>query len=555
MDILIKIQVFLLDQLVPFVILLGLLIFVHELGHFLVAKFCKVRVEVFSLGFGKKIFQFTKGSTIYCISLIPLGGYVKMFGDDPTSSIPPEERAVSFSHKNVFQRIAIVLAGPLMNFAFAIVLFAGVGLNGEKTIGPQLGDIESGSAAARAGFQAGDKVIRINGQPMSTWKEVKTAIEKSFGQELRFEVERGTYRTDESATSQVISVLPQKSKNPDVLQLEEEVYDIEGLSPFSQTSTIGIANNTSPAFLAGLRSLDQIVNINNVEIKTWQDVRGFLQAQQGLNEFKIRIKREIDDAPEQTLEFVVPGLASVDELGIEPSSLYISQLSKDMPAMAAGFRRGDKVLAINDQPIEKWQQVLETVNSFKAQEGPLKFSLRRDGADLHLSVVPKENTIMTEQGQEETRHQVGIGPAIFHAVTNPVVFRTPGFFKSLTFGWQQTVDWTKTIVISFYKMLQNKVSPKNIGGIFTIGQVASETFKLGLSPYLKIMAVISINLFIINLLPIPILDGGHLVFFLLEALRGAPLSIKKMEVAQQIGMIILISLMAFALFNDISRIW
>ncbi|MEI7973198.1 MAG: RIP metalloprotease RseP, partial [Bdellovibrio sp.] len=158
--------------IVPFIILLGILIFVHEMGHFLVAKWCGVRVEVFSLGFGKKILQYKKGDTNYCISLIPLGGYVKMFGDEVGAQLSASEKKFSFSHKSVGQRIAIVLAGPLMNFFFAILVFALVAFRGEDFRKPVLGDISSSSHAYDLGFRSGDEILRVNTAQIKTWDEV-----------------------------------------------------------------------------------------------------------------------------------------------------------------------------------------------------------------------------------------------------------------------------------------------------------------------------------------------------------------------------------------------
>lgn len=557
MEVLGGIQSFLLEKFVPFIILLGLLIFVHELGHFLVAKFFKVRVEVFSLGFGKKILQFVRGPTTYCISLIPLGGYVKMFGDDPSAQIPEHEKHEAFTHKKVGQRIAIVLAGPLMNFFFAILLFVGVGLNGEKTIGTQLGDVDMNSPAGAAGFRSGDKILSVDGQPVTTWKDIKELLETERVQEFRFQVERAGGGVEIAASTERV-------KNPDVLQWQDDIHHIEGLSPLALVSYVGVPETNSPAHQAGIRSLDQVTSVNGREIKTWYELEEAIFGLKGQDSASLQLKRpgEGEQTEDLTVNLPLGGVRSwtsgaqvMSDLGLESTELYISHISEGMPAHKVGIQRGDKILSIDGKRMNKWQEVLEAVNGFDPQAGALKFNLLRDGHPRVIAVTPKENSVMTEQGQEETRYQIGIGPALYQTVAYPIVYKAPNMVEAFRFGWEQTIEWSQTIVVSFVKMLQNKVSPKNIGGIFTIGQVASETFKLGLSPYLKIMAVISINLFILNLLPIPVLDGGHLVFFLVEALRGAPLSIKKMEVAQQIGLIILISLMAFALFNDISRLW
>ncbi|MCB0392896.1 MAG: RIP metalloprotease RseP, partial [Bdellovibrionales bacterium] len=161
----------------PAIILLGLLIFVHELGHFLVAKACGVRVEVFSLGFGKKILSYVYGDTTYCISIVPLGGYVKMYGDDPTASVPEDQKKWAFLHKPVSQRIAIVLAGPLMNLAFAFPLFLGIGYSGEELASNQLGEIAIASPAYKYGFRSGDKIVSINNEEIKYWKEIQKKLE------------------------------------------------------------------------------------------------------------------------------------------------------------------------------------------------------------------------------------------------------------------------------------------------------------------------------------------------------------------------------------------
>src|SRR5437868_8423769 len=164
------------STVVPFVVLLGILIFVHEFGHFIVARLCGVRVEVFSLGFGKKIFQYKKGDTNYCISIIPLGGYVKMFGDQPGADISEAEKKDSFTHKNVWQRISVVLAGPLMNFFFAIFIFFLVASIGEDFRSPIVGDIMADSKAFASGFRSGDKIISVNGAGVRTWDEFENKL-------------------------------------------------------------------------------------------------------------------------------------------------------------------------------------------------------------------------------------------------------------------------------------------------------------------------------------------------------------------------------------------
>ncbi|NCN95787.1 MAG: RIP metalloprotease RseP, partial [Bdellovibrionales bacterium] len=168
-----------LSSIGPFVLLLGLLVFVHELGHFVVAKWCGVRVEVFSLGFGKKLLQYKHGDTVYCISMIPLGGYVKMYGDNFNADVPEEEKAKSFIHKPVSQRIAVVLAGPLMNLIFAVFLFTLIGFIGDRQPAAVVGDIAESSQAYTSGLRAGDHILSVNGQEIQGWVQLTQKIAES----------------------------------------------------------------------------------------------------------------------------------------------------------------------------------------------------------------------------------------------------------------------------------------------------------------------------------------------------------------------------------------
>lgn len=256
-----------LSALVPFIVLLGLLIFVHELGHFLVAKLFGVRVETFSLGFGKKILQFKKGDTTYAISLIPLGGYVKMFGDDPTATVSDDQKRYAFLHKPVGQRIAIVLAGPLMNLFFALVLFFMVAFIGTPVAGPQIGEIETQSQAYQAGFRSGDKILKVEGQDMSYWQQIQDKIKSHAGKSLTFSVER---EADRSVVE--ISAVPKLVPNEDVFALDHEVGGIEGLKLYSKAPVVGVVSADSIAAKAGLLPLDIIEKIDGVDVLYWRQL-------------------------------------------------------------------------------------------------------------------------------------------------------------------------------------------------------------------------------------------------------------------------------------------
>ena len=348
-----------LDYIFWAVLVLGVLIFVHELGHFLVAKRAGVSVLKFSLGFGPKIAGFTRGGTEYVLSAIPLGGYVKMLGEDPKEEVADLER--SFSAKPIGWRSLIILAGPGSNFLLAIAIFWVVFMVGVPTLATKVGEVMEGFPAREAGLLRGDRIVGIEGQPIEKWEELAKQIHQSPGRPVRLTVEREGQRFD-------VAVAPKATKQKNLFGEEQEI-----------------------------------------------------------------------------------GL-----LGIAPAEEFLTER------------------------------------------------------------------------------------------TNPITAFGRAVYK--------TYDLSVLILITFGKLLQGVVPAKTIGGPLLVAQMAGEQARLGILNLLFFTALLSINLAILNLLPIPILDGGHLFFALIEAARGKPVSLKKREMAQQVGLVLLVALMIFAFYNDIFRL-
>lgn len=542
------------SNIAPFFILLGLLIFVHELGHFLVARWCGVRVETFSLGFGKKVLSYKPGDTTYCVSIIPLGGYVKMYGDDPTADIPVAERGYSFLHKKVWQRIAIVLAGPLMNLFFAIVLFMAIGRIGEELPAPRLGDVVENTDAAKAGFHTGDKVLKINGEAVQSWLEVQSKIETSASKALNFEVER----VDKTIAH--VTATPKFGSNENILSTNREVGKIDGFSNESVSAVVGVKAD-SPAAKAGINTLDLILAVNDQVVNTYaeldQKVRDLVKTETGDLAFKVRFV-DAEDKPENTRVVKIPAAVLKTEhplttLGVESAEMYILKVKPDSPAAQAGMGSKDRIVSINNEKIENWNDVLNKVKGFTPGTAPIHFTVLHDGQEKQMDITPEMTELMSPKGQEEKRYTIGVISGGFKVGPEPVQVQIKDPGKIFVHGFQQAYEWTGLMVMSLVRLAQGQVSAKNIGGVITIGRVASKSFEVGISAFLKTMAIISINLFLLNLLPVPVLDGGHLLFFSLEALRGTPISLKKLEIAQQVGLTLLMMLMAFAFFNDISN--
>lgn len=540
----------------PFFILLGLLIFVHELGHFLVAKFFGVRVETFSLGFGHKILKYKRGDTTYCISWIPLGGYVKMYGDDPSVEIPEEEKKHSFLHKPVGPRIAVVLAGPIMNLIFAAFLFFIVGMIGEEMPSPTVGDVYKDSVAYTDGFRSGDKILKIAGVTPKSWTDVQKTIQDSTGKNIDVEVQREG--TDEKTN---IAVVPTLGDNDNILSRKKRVGVIEGLNPESQAAIVGVANNETAAAQAGFKNLDLIVSIDNKPVDFFRELAPALIAlkKNGSTEVDIKVRSLLNEKSEKEERTVKLNLASLNEqdplksLGLTTAELIVYRVKAKSPAAVADVQPGDRVTRINDQAVQEWQDVVKIVKAYKADQGAIHLELARNGETLKKDITPELTELMNQKGQEEARFTIGIVSGFVPAPPKGTLVKAASIGDAALMGVEKSIEWSSVVVMSFVRLIDGSVSAKNIGGIITIGRAASHSFESGLSQFIKMMAIISINLFLLNLLPVPVLDGGHLVFYLIEAIRGVPVSLRKMEIAQQVGMFLLLALMIFALFNDISN--
>lgn len=535
-----------------FVVLLGLLIFVHEFGHFAVARWCGVRVETFSLGFGKKIWKRKKGDTTYCISAIPFGGYVKMFGDQPGAEVSEAEKKYSFTHKKVWQRMAVVLAGPLVNFFFAIFIFMLLAMSGEEIPPSQLGDVEPASKAYQFGFRSGDLINEIDGVKIQTVEQLHHALNQRLGKKSQFMV---VHETGETASIDA-QIEGEENKNPMIS--EKLIGNIEGFQFYSRGNFVGVSAG-SPLHTIGLRTGDQIVAVNQIKVRNWRSLNQAIEKISPDSQVQIEIERTAEKTKKTeklTLNFQAPSSAqgplTLATLNIESAEVYLNQIVDKSPAQGAGLLAQDRIKSINGSPITKWEDVLNAVMGFKG-ESPLKLEVVRGADLLTLDVLPKMTSQTTALGSEDKRYTIGISPYPNLVTEEPIKFAIGNPFVALARGTRRTIESTGMIIVNLAKLVKGEISSKNIGGIISIGQAAHESFKRGLSYYLHLMAILSVNLFILNLLPIPVLDGGHFVFYTIEAIKGSPLSLKKMEFAQQIGMALLLMLMVYALYNDVTK--
>lgn len=439
-----------------FVVVLGVLVAFHEFGHFLMARWVGVRVLKFSLGFGPKLAGRQIGETEYLVSAVPLGGYVKLFGEEESDATSPEEQRRSFSHQNLWSKVLIVFGGPGFNFLLAYLIFAGWLATGAPLFVPSFQDLtpdveamKPGSPADIAGMKPGDRVLRVNDKDISTRTELFDAVAKSNGKPLTLDVRRG---------------------------------------PQVKTLVVTPAPTT--------------IQENGKAI-------------------------------------------TVYSLGIEETAPVITAVMNGSPAMAAGFKEGDRVVTIDGQAIHTWSQMTGIVK--ESPNHPLKVEVSREGRIIPLTVMPALEKVSVN-GKAVEIGKIGVsgpGRSLIRA-GNPLL--------AAWHGLEATWGWTELTAVGIYKMIAGEISSKNIGGPLTIASISGEAGAQGMSSVVFLIAILSINLGVLNLLPIPILDGGHLLFFAIEAVMRKPLADRQRELAQQVGLLLLVCIMVFAFWNDIERL-
>ncbi|MBI3523598.1 MAG: RIP metalloprotease RseP [Betaproteobacteria bacterium] len=443
-----------------FALALGLLIVVHELGHYVVARLCGVKVLRFSVGFGRPLLLKRLGAdaTEWVIAAFPLGGYVKML-DEREGPVAPHELARAFNRQSVWKRILVVAAGPVANLLLAILLYALLFMHGAEELRPILAAPPAASAAAAAEVQNGETVRSVNGAPVATWQEMRWAL-------LQVALEH----------------------TPVVLEVIDQHQDIA----FRRIDTQAI---------------------------TAADLEKDLPALFGLNPYRPQLKP------------------------------VIGKVSADSVAAQAGMRAGDEFVAIAGRPVSSWSEVAAAIR--QAPGAALRFDLRRGATLLSIQAKP---AVVEEGGVRIGRLgiQVAEDPALRARLITTVRYGVVAAInKATALTWDTSIFSLKMIG----KMIVGEVSWKNLSGPVTIADYAGQSARLGWPYYLKFVALISISLGVLNLLPIPILDGGHLLYYMGEIITGGPLSERLMEIGQKIGLFLLLMLMAFAFYNDINRLF
>ncbi|MEN3034577.1 MAG: RIP metalloprotease RseP [Aquificaceae bacterium] len=427
------------EYLLWFLILVGVLVWFHELGHFLFAKLFGVKVEVFSVGFGPSVLQKKVGETIYRIGAIPLGGYVKLFGEEGQENSPD-----AFSAKPNWQKILIGFAGPLFNLILAVFLFATVFFSKREVPSYLLepvvaGQVAEGSIAHKLGIKPGDRIIELNSKSIQNWKELQDKLSRSiFDKNWQAKVER----------------------NGEVLNLE-----LKGASLAKSGRVFGIEPTIPP---------------------------------------------------------------------------IIGRVVPNSPASQVGLKPGDRVLSINSKPVNSWQELTKEIKNSKNNN--LELELQRENQTINLTIVPQKDP-------KTQMPVIGIAPQIKTSIIQT------SLNQAISMGVQKTVELTSLTYRALYELLTGGVSLNSLGGPITIAQLATDSAQQGIFTFLYMMALISVQLAIFNLLPLPVLDGGLILLYAMESLRRKPFSMKFKEMWMRVGYAFIIGLTIVVFLNDIFRVF
>jgi regulator of sigma E protease len=552
-------------DLLYFVILVSSLIFVHELGHFLFAKAFGVKVLTFSLGFGPKVLKLRGRETEYCISLLPLGGYVKMLEASKTDVVLPEDRKRTFESLPVFKRIVIVLAGPVMNLIFPVLLYFAVFIGDGPFLPPTVG-IVLPNHPADGKLRPGDRIMSIDGHEVGTFDEVQRIIGSSPAKLLKLTVFRDNRHVDVEVTTEETV----ERREIDVKQRELDITQrlgTIGIQSSAPAAVIGVPNPDSPAYRAGLRTFDVITNVGGVPVRRFMDLTNALSENAG-ETLPVTYLRPVavpnalgglaDMAVfESGVVALTPdpsGSTLFERAGIELADLYLSIVPEDSYLYRAGLRPGDKILRLNDEEVPAWSTFCERVLSARDKSHRLDFQAARDGRVRSGTFQIRREDFIDEHGQAVSRYIIPMQHWIPLAPEERVDHPAPVRY-ALEKAVEETVNVTRFTLVGIVRLLQGRLSWKSLSGPIAIYEVAGEEGRKGADYFIWVMALLSINLGLLNLLPIPVLDGGHFMFFAIEGVLRKPLPLRTREIAHIIGMAILFCLMAMAFKNDVEKRW
>ena len=548
-----------------FLLLVGPLVLIHEFGHFAVAKLCGIKVVRFSFGFGPRLIGFKAGDTDYRLSLLPLGGYVKMAGDNPAEEVAPEDRDRAFLSAPTWKRALIAFAGPAMNLILPVVVFFCLAVfTSHEGIVPSVGVVMPDSPAARAGIRPGDRITAIDGQPVKAFDDLRDLIAEKDGP-LRVTV----LRDGESIT---LTMVPQVIEESD--DLETTHRRVIGIRPLAPPATIGVLDPASPAAAAGLKTFDRVLQVDSTSVDDQIELqRALAAARAGGQPVQIKVARGaalgyrgLGPGVPRIVTVTLPVSSVADRTwGIDAADLFVRWVIPGSPADKAGIRVGDRLLALDGQALVNWWGYEETLR--KKQQEPFALTVQSPAAPprqlalsqqlLDLGESPVTGVEVKALGAGALHDGESLlptdesGPREWVLPTLKTEKESFSVGEALSKSLRATWDVIRKEVLGIVRVFQGRVSVKKLGGPLMIADVARQAAANGLAAFLFMMTLVSVNLGLVNLIPLPVLDGGHIATAGVEAVLRKPLSRRAYEVTNAFGFVLLLGLMAFVIINDV----
>jgi regulator of sigma E protease len=546
-------------SVIYFLLLVGVLVVIHELGHFAAAKLLDVKVLRFSLGYGRPLVRVKLRETEYQIAVFPIGGYVRLLGiegETPNKA----DAGRSFASRPLWQRLVIVLAGPAANLllpvAIYFVFFAG------HTMLPAavVGDVFDGSVAQRAGLEPGDHVLEIDGHAMRYWEDIESVVQHSAGKELHVRVSRNG-KTFERYVTPIEE--PVYSKDRDGKVSRQGRIGVK-YSPY--VPLVGVIDQQSPAGHAGLRTRDLLISVDGQPVRNWSDVQarvGKLARRSSIVYFR---GTEVPGVPQ--LELLSAGFADLvpdtqisptgerhTYTGLEHAEMFVARVDPGSPADGAGLKPGDLIVALDDKPITHWMELDQRLQAEPTRAFKLTWKRAAAGGKtdtLSAEVTQVWRKSLDEYSHTQTRLVFGAHNDVDRG-TGAMVPIEGRIGYAMSKALERAGDTVRTVVTGFVQILGGDTPSDALGGPLMMYRVASVSGNQGWDSFLLMLALISVNLGLINLLPIPMVDGGHLLVFAIEGARRRPLSAKAKERIQQVGLAVIVLVLVLASRNDVMR--
>ncbi len=544
-----------------FLLLVGVLVLIHEAGHFVAAKLLDVRVLRFSIGYGRPLVRVKLGETEYQVGVFPLGGYVRILGIESTAEDGGNRADVgrSFASRPLWQRLVIVLAGPAANLLLPVIIYFMLFAGHTTLPAAVIGDVLDNGAAARAGLEPGDRVLEIDGKAVRYWEEIENSVRSSPGKELHLRVSRNG-KVFERYLTPIEDLVRRRDGQ---VQSQGRV----GITHAPFVPLVGVIDGTSPAARAGLRTGDLIISVDGQAVRNWRDVQrqlGRLARRTSIVYFR---GTEVPGVPQ--IELLGAGFADlvpetqVDATlkrqtytGLEHAEMFIAHVDAGSPADSAGLHPGDLVVALDDKPVAHWMDLDQRLQA--EPNKTFKLTWRRAAAgNAPADTMTAEVTQVWRKQLDEydhtvsrlvfgARNDVDRGNGAMVAIDGRV-----GYAMSKAF--QRTGETISTMTRGFMQIVGGDTPGEALGGPIMMYRVASVSGNQGWDSFLLMLALISVNLGLINLLPIPMLDGGHFLVFILEGARRKPLTPRQRERIQLAGLILIGLITILAIRNDVMR--